>query len=124
MLRSIAGNVEADYWLDQDDKKYVLHLVSEMSLTKEIRDQLISVSSANKNAAARGFMGKLREMIEVALLPKDDGPSFLSNFSLGFMSMASASSPSAQQASADVFRWSLQQYKDSLDGKKGENDAR
>ncbi len=115
MLRSIAGNVEAVFQLDREDQKYTFHLTSDVDMTKEMREQLISISSEGKNESTKGFMGKIREMIAVALLPDEKGTSYLSDLSLGLMSLASNSSPSAQQASADVFRWSMQKYKDSLE---------
>ena len=115
MLRSIAGDVEADYWLEYRDKSFELHMKSEIKLTEEMRRQLISASSSGENAAARGFMGKLRVMIAENLFYSIPGSSLLS---LGMMSMAS---PSAQAAGGSAYMWSMEKYKESVEKEKDEN---
>ena len=126
MVRSIVGDMEARYWVEQEGKSFEMHLKSEVKLTQETRRQLIAVSTQGENAAARGFMGKIRDMIAAALLPKDSGgASLLSGLSMGLVSAAGNSSPSAQQAAADAFRWSMKQYKDAVDSERSESeDAR
>ena len=121
MVRSIVGELEARYWIEHKEKSFNLHLSSEVELTQEMRKALISVSSQGENAAARGFMGKLRDMIAAALLPKESRP-LLNGLSLGLMSLASNSSPSAQQAAAEAFRWSMKQYKDTVSTKLSESE--
>ena len=121
MVRSIVGELEARYWIEHEGKSFDMHLSSEVELTQEMRKALISVSSQGENAAARGFMGKLRDMIAAALLPKETRP-LLSDLSLGFMGLASNSSPYAQQAAADAFRWSMSQYKDIVSSELSENE--
>ena len=121
MVRSIVGDLEARYWIEREGKSFAMHLSSEVELTQEMRKALISVSSQGENAAARGFMGKLRDMIAAALLPKESRP-LLSDLSLGFMGLASTSSPYAQQAAADAFRWSMSQYKDIVSSKLSEDE--
>ena len=103
MLQSIAGEVEADYKVEQEGKDFSLVLESTVELTKEMRKTLISVSSTGENAAAKGFMGKLKDMINAALLPSENGPSALS---MGLMSMGS---PSSYVASENL-EWSMSEY--------------
>lgn len=126
MLRGIAGDVEADYWLEKTDRNFALHLKSNVVMTREMREQLIAVSTSGENAAARGFMGKLREMIAVALLPDESGRSGLTGLSLGFaglsMGFASMADPSSvTQLRTDVFRWSMLEYKKKVDSSRSEN---
>ena len=68
MLRGIAGEVKANYWLNYEDKAFELHMKADVSMTDEMRDQFIAASSSGKNDAAKTFMGKLRVMIAGALL--------------------------------------------------------
>ena len=121
MVRSIVGDLEARYWIEHEGKSFVLHLGAEVELTQETRKQLIAVSTQGENAAAKGFMGKLRDMIAGALLPRESRP-LLSGLSVGLMSMASYSSPSAQPAAAEAFRWSMKQYKDTVSTKLSEGE--
>jgi hypothetical protein len=68
MLRSLAGEVEAVYWIEAEGKSFDIHLKSEIKMTEEIREQLLSASSSGKNAAASGFTGKLRVFIADMLI--------------------------------------------------------
>ena len=64
MMGSIAGNVEGEFWIEDDDNVYQLHLKVKTDMDAEQRKQLISASSSGKNEAHRGFMGKLRSFFE------------------------------------------------------------
>ena len=108
MMRSIVGEMEADYRVERAYQDYTIRMKSEVIMTQELRRQLIAVSTQGENAAAIGFMGKLRDMIGAALLPKSDSPSMLT---LGLMSMGSPGGYSAGSASYD---WSLVKYKSGL----------
>ena len=114
MLRGIAGDVEAIYRIEQENKSFRLRLGADVTMTQELRRELLDVSTSGENRAARGFMGKLREMIAVALLPKEGGVSLAKEFALGLMSVAGNSSPNAQKASADAFNWSMNKYKEGV----------
>ena len=73
MLPELVKNFEGIFWLENEENKYELHVqLSVDSLSKEKKKALIAVSSNNKNAAAVGFMGKIREIAENMLLFSDD----------------------------------------------------
>lgn len=76
MLRSIAGKVEASYWLSADEKKFELHMQSDVEMNLEIRDKLLAASSSGMNEAAKGFMGKIRNMIGEMLLSAQDSSAY------------------------------------------------
>ena len=103
MMQSIAGEVEAKYRVEQEDKHFNLILDSALDMTKEMRKTLLSVSTTGENTAAKGFMGKLRDMIYSAMLPSETGPS---SMSMGLMSMGS---PSAYSTGENL-KWSMTQY--------------
>lgn len=117
LLRGIAGDVEAAYWLDIDKKKFEIHMESEIELTDEMRKQILSASSSGENDAEKGFMGKLRVMIAETLLTKAARSSMKSGLSLGFMGM---SSPSAQGAGASAYQWSMKKYKEEAAARNNE----
>lgn len=115
MMRGIAGDVEAFFSIDSEaGKKFALQLSADIKMKRELYDQLIALSTSGKNAAAKGFMGKLREMIAVALLPDKTGFSVMQGFSLGMMGASASSLPNAQMIGAESFEWSLSQYKDDI----------
>ena len=108
MMRSIVGEVEALYWIEGEDQKFDVHMEGEVVLNQDVRKKLIEVSTRHENAAAQGFMGKLRDMIGAAMLPKGESPSMLS---LGLMTMGS---PSGYMANSGSYSWSLNKYREEL----------
>ena len=72
MMRSITGEVEGKYWIEEEDGLYALHLQVHTSMNEHKREQLISASSSGRNEAAKGLMGKLRSFFE----PAEDSPMF------------------------------------------------
>ena len=108
MMRSIVGEVEALYWIEGEDQKFDVHMEGEVVLNQDVRKKLIEVSTRHENAAAQGFMGKLRDMIGTAMLPEGEGPSMLS---LGLMTMGS---PSGYMANSGSYSWSLNKYREEL----------
>lgn len=116
MFRSIAGKTEADFWVEDENKSFELHLISDTQMTTDKRKKLISVSTKGENAAAKGVMGKLRDLFAKAIEPDDDdSPSY---FMGGWMapSLGSSSMPVMGEVGAEL--WSLNQYKLSLKNKQ------
>lgn len=105
MLKSITGNQEAVYHAEQEGSTYRLVLNADVHMTQEVRENLLSVASSGTNEAAKGFMGTLKDMIAVALLPDDTQPSLLS---LGVMSMGS---PGGLRTGTGAYDWSLKKFK-------------
>ena len=64
MMRSITGEKEGLFWIEDEDNVYQLHLQvnTRMSLSK--RDDLLAASTSGKNEAARGLMGRLRDFFD------------------------------------------------------------
>ena len=116
LMRGVTDQASATYWIEQDGRQNILHLETDVKLNRKMREQILSVSSTGENAAVKGFMGKLKDMIATAFLPVDEFSMALpSGLSLGMMSMASNSSPQAQQASVNTLNWSMQRYKSAIE---------
>ena len=112
MFRALTGEQEALFWIEDNKQTFSLHLSAETRMTEVKREQLLSVSSSGENAAAKGIMGKLRDLFSRALEPIDDSDD-------GFMAegwyatdAASGGVPSLSSVAAE--RWSLNQYRKSL----------
>ena len=72
MMRSITGEVEGQFWIEDEDGVYKLHLLVETGMTAKKREKLISASTSGQNEASRGLMGKIRSFFE----PEEDQPTF------------------------------------------------
>ncbi len=119
LMRGIAGDISSDFWIEQSEKDYNLHLKSEIFMNQELHKQFLEVATSGQNSAVKGFMGRLRETIAVALLPAGGDYSSVQNVPLGFMTLGNADS---YQHSVNAYMWSLQNYKESLDSDEGTSD--
>ena len=106
LLRGIAGSVEAEYQACQEDKEFTLSLRTDVSMSMELRRQLLAASSSGKNAAAKGLMGRIRDMVAAFMLPEKGESTIAGGLSLGLMSMGS---PSHYRA-GDAYAWTLKKY--------------
>ena len=66
MLRQMVGGVRAEFWLEDVKRTFKLHLRTVTLMDPEKREELLSVSTSGKNAAAKGIMGKIRDIFERA----------------------------------------------------------
>ena len=64
LMRSITGEKEGTFWIEDQDGEYQLHLKVRAMLTSEGREQLLAVSSSGKNESAKGLMGRLRDFFD------------------------------------------------------------
>ena len=98
MMRAIAGNVNGEFWLEDHEDVYELHLLVRTLVDEKIRGQLLAVSSSGKNEATRGFMGKIRSFFE----PSSGVPMFSAGFAGGAPQMY------------ESYTWSMEDYRDQL----------
>jgi len=64
MMRSITGEASGEFWIEDKDGVYQLHLRVETRMNMEKRESLLSASTTGKNESAKGLMGKLRDFFE------------------------------------------------------------
>ena len=98
MMRAIAGNVNGEFWLEDRDGLYELHLLVRTLVDDKIRGQLLAASSSGKNEATRGFMGKIRSFFE----PASGVPMFSAGLAGGAPQMY------------ESYTWSMEDYRDQL----------
>ena len=65
MMRSITGETEGEFWIEDEDGVYQLHLRVRTPMDSVKREQLLAVSSSGKNESARGLMGRLRNFFDM-----------------------------------------------------------
>lgn len=69
MLSELVQNFDGYFWLENSGRSYELHTeFSVEGLSREKKQALLAVSAKKKNAAASGFMGKIRDITENFLL--------------------------------------------------------
>ena len=64
LMRSITGETEGDFWMEDVNGEYRLYLQIDTTMTSRKREQLLAASTSGKNEAARGLMGRLRDFLD------------------------------------------------------------
>ena len=64
LARSVTGEMEASFWIENQDKKFDLHMTTKTVMDKTKRDLLIAASSERKNEATKSFLGRIRNAFE------------------------------------------------------------
>lgn len=72
MIRAMTGDFKAILRMEKKNGEYHVCLTAKTDMDKNKKSSLLSVSSSGKNASAKGFMGKIGEIIENGLLNFDD----------------------------------------------------
>jgi len=112
MIRSITGETEGEFWIEDQDDEFQLHLRVDTTMDSEKRERLLSASTSGKNESAKGFMGRLRNFFDLeadADVAAAAGPMYAGIY---------------QDASTGAmldYEWSLLRYEEGLNA-RGEND--
>ena len=104
IMRSITGETEGQFWIEDENGEYQLHLQVATRLSVEKREQLLSVSASGKNESARGIMGRIREFFDWGCDEDYDG------FSSSYL-------PDALEYSASPmvdWEWSMRRYENAV----------
>ena len=127
MMRSITGEKEGEFWIEDEDGVYRLHLRVTTPMNSDKREQLpsltgeelvlagelLSVSSTGKNESAKGLMGRLRDFFDQSV--DDDVASITSPLVMPDMFEQTS------MTSLD-WEWSMIKYVDVLSAKVKEDD--
>ena len=109
LIRSITGEMDAEFFLERDDNQVRLHLNTNTIMFAAKRKELMEISTSKENAAAKGFMGKIREVFELAMLPKDERSARESR--IGMMGLVDPTALSATSSET----WKMSNYKNSVE---------
>ena len=103
---------EGEFWIEDADGEYRLHLRMAARLSPEKREQLLSASSTGKNESAKGLMGRLRAFFDWSCDEDADGfgsPVLLPD------AFEYSSSPALD------WEWSMRRYEAALDAERSQD---
>ena len=121
MIRQITGETEAEFWVSSEDKSFELHLVAYPVMTQAMRKELLKASSSGKNAAAKGFMGKIKDIFNRALA-SDDLQNLAYYYSQGIIVTENAFMTDSYTSTTGTVSWSMKKYKTAVE-KESANSA-
>lgn len=112
LMRGITGETEGEFWIENQEDNYQLHLVTETRLTSEKRAMLLSASTSGKNESARTLMGWLRDVFDRST---DEDVAMYAN---------PTAVPGMEYTAAPLdWEWSMQRYQQELTEAKGTDAA-
>ena len=114
MMRSITGETQGIFWIEDDEDTYQLHLQVDTQMNSEKRNQLLAASTSGKNESAKGFMGRLRDLFDRG---GDEDMVIYSNPFFMSGSLDDASTPALD------WEWSMSRYESKLAARIQEDEA-
>lgn len=117
MLPELIENFNGRFWMENDGNEYELHteLFSD-SMDEKTFKSLIELSSTGKNAAEKGFMGKIRCMVENMLIKKSGGD-MRDEYDM-LMDAAGSDTALMTELGSIQTSWTLQQYREAAQDRK------
>jgi len=117
MVSQIGGNFDAEFWVESSGNLCRLCLEAEINnMSIQKREELLKSSTTGKNAAVKGFMGKLKDIMEIYWLGYKDTAEISSDH--GFLQNANMPMNSLSSTSGSVTNWVLSDYKNQIQSKK------
>ena len=118
MVKAMTGDFEALFWMEQEDGEYKVKLTVKTDMDREKKEELLSLSTSGDNTAAKGVMGKIREIVENSLLDLDSAlrqqSKFGGNNGYTYVGMGMLE---------DAPVWSLNSYREALEDKSDKDDT-
>ena len=103
MLKELSQEFEGEFWIEQENLSFsfITQIHIDKVMDMETKRKFIEIASDKKNAAAKGIMGKIRDVVENLLYPES--------------AMYSASFISYQLETAVLMndQWTLNRYKNA-----------
>ena len=119
MVSAITEEFSADFWIESTESRCCrIHLKAKTDMNYTKKKELVSVSSSGKNEAAKGFMGKIRELIENAVYSSDEEFERLAaDPETGPMLYATMEMYDSDMTADDtmLYLWSLERYRAAME---------
>ncbi len=113
MLRTIVNGGDYRYWIESKGKAFSLHLETDVRVGREAYDELVKSSSSGKNDAARGFMGRIRDVI--LKLRDSNGLIMPTEFGYGYVEAGGCDPEMIYTSSAMFEGWSMKAYREQVE---------
>ena len=113
MAKTMLNDFYGQIWFTADGKTCEIHFEATADMNADRKEDLLSVSSTGKNAAAKGFMAKLGEMISGAMYSMGRT---MDAYGQQTMQYGIVNRPSTLAGTPDLTPiWTLQTYRSDLD---------
>ncbi len=110
MLPGLIKNFDGEFWVEKNGNEFKLNATLHAGdMDIKTKEALLAVSKSGENEAAKGIMGKIRDVVQDMLLNSADtsGVNFGYGANLGYI----YSSPEMATGLGTIYSWSLNTYK-------------
>lgn len=118
MFCTIIPVTSASYWIEAEGKNYSLHLATKTRMNADLREELLSASTSGKNEAAKGFMGKLRDLFMQMGEYDDYGVPPMMMYGFPDAECDSLETMDMAMTQGMMYNWSLQEYRSAIEERK------
>lgn len=119
MLKTITGQTQYRYWAESEGNVFSLHLMTNMQVDPEMRETLLKTSTTGKNAAAKGFMGRLKDIF-LRLGESTDANAFATEYGYGYVGVVGYDASVDMSPNAVLYGWSMSAYRDAIAKRQSE----
>ena len=112
-FRSFTDELDGTFYLTAADGAVEIHLATDINMDIKTRNEILSVASTGKNAAAKGIMGKIREMVANITLPDDPESRAKTDQAISLMQLGSQIG-----AHSGDYSWAMSSYLASVNNEK------
>lgn len=128
MMKEMTGAFDAIIWAEKYDGVCLLKLIGNTKMDADKKHDILSVSSSGGNALARGFMGKIKDIIETGVLNYESVAKLEQKYNgvtvnYGGVGMYCDSGLSTNPNAFSGYMWSMADYRKKLDVKADENEG-
>ncbi len=114
MLKTIVGPTQLRYWVESDGNAFSLHLAANTAMNSELRRELLKTSTTGENAAAKGFMGRLRDIF-TRLADSDAVAAIPYEYGYSYVDVTGFDASMDMSPNAMLYGWSLNAYKAAVE---------
>lgn len=115
MVRNIAGDFTAYCWAEGDDGEHRIYLEGKAELDSDERDKILALRKSGGNILAKGFMGKIKEMIEIGEMNyREIGRDSILQYGMSMPTSADALLAGSIALDMTESFWSLQTFRENL----------
>lgn len=119
MLRTLVGDERFRFWVESEGTAFALHLETQTVMTQKLKEALLHTSSSGKNEAAKGFMGRLREVF-TAMSESYQPAGTEMRYGYSYVDVINFDASMDASPNAALYGWSLRTYRDAVAQKKEE----
>ena len=113
MLRTIVGEGKSSFWVESEGKAYSLHLRAGVRMNADLRDDLLKTATSGKNAAVKGFMGRIRDIF--TQLSEPDGATMdPKEYGFSYVDVSSFDASMGVTTHGMLYGWSMKEYRSAV----------